>query len=188
MHLIFPAKPLGCYGDGGAIFTDSDELADTLDSIRVHGKGNDKYDNIRIGINGRLDTLQAAILLPKLEIFPDELVRRRKVARRYAELLSSTSCTLPQVPSGYKSAWAQYSVLAADGNERQEMMKKLKEAGVPTAVYYPIPLHLQTVFADLGYTEGDFPLCEGFSERIFSLPMHPYLQREQQQRIADILG
>jgi dTDP-4-amino-4,6-dideoxygalactose transaminase/acetyltransferase-like isoleucine patch superfamily enzyme len=184
---FFPAKPLGCYGDGGALFTDSDELAGILDSIRVHGKGSDKYDNVRLGVNGRLDTLQAAILLPKLEIFPEELLARRKVADRYVELLEGTSLVLPRIPAGRKSAWAQFSVLAADEAQRQKMMARLKEAGVPTAVYYPVALHQQTVFNGLGYAEGDFPVSEDCARRIFSLPMHPYLELADQRRIADLL-
>ncbi|MCP3888763.1 MAG: aminotransferase class I/II-fold pyridoxal phosphate-dependent enzyme, partial [Desulfobulbaceae bacterium] len=184
---FFPAKPLGCYGDGGAIFTDSDDLADTLDSIRVHGKGTDKYDNIRMGVNGRLDTLQAAILLPKLEIFPDELLKRQKVARRYTELLSESSLSLPQVASGYKSAWAQYSVMARESDERDVITARLKDKGIPFAIYYPIPLHLQTVYRDLGYRTGDFPVCEECSTTIFSLPMHPYLTKKDQESIAQVL-
>lgn len=184
---FFPAKPLGCYGDGGAVFTDSDKLAELLDSIRIHGKSDNKYDNVRIGINGRFDTLQAAILLPKLEIFPDELEKRQEVAERYNRLLEGTNLTLPTTPAGYKSAWAQYSVLAEDEAAREEMTAKLQEAGVPFAIYYPIPLHLQTVFADLGHKKGDFPVVENCSERIFSLPMHPYLSEEHQEKIAKVL-
>lgn len=185
---FFPAKPLGCYGDGGAIFTDSDDLAEKLLSIRVHGKGKDKYDNVRIGVNGRLDTLQAAILLPKLEIFPDELARRQKVAQNYTELLSFSPLLIPKIANGYKSAWAQYSVLAADGSEREYFQKQLKDKGIPTAVYYPTPLHLQTAFADLGYQTGDLPVSEDFAARIFSLPMHPYLTMEEQKRLSIALG
>jgi len=184
---FFPAKPLGCYGDGGAVFTDSDDLTEKLVSIRVHGKGKEKYDNVRIGINGRLDTLQAAILLPKLEIFPDELEKRRMVAQNYTQLISSDKLILPRVPDGYKSAWAQYSVLAADGKERKSLQEKLKKNGVPTAVYYPTPLHLQTAFGNLDYKKGDLPVCEDFASRIFSLPMHPYLTCEQQEKIAALL-
>ncbi len=184
---FFPAKPLGCYGDGGAIFTDSDDLADKLVSIRVHGKGKDKYDNVRIGINGRLDTLQAAILLPKLEIFPDELKKRERVARNYTKLLSGSKLILPKIPAGYQSAWAQYSVLAKDGDKRDYFQAKLKEKGVPTAVYYPTPLHLQTAFADLEYKAGDLPVSEDYASRIFSLPMHPYLTIEEQERVAGLL-
>lgn len=181
---FFPAKPLGCYGDGGMCFTDNDQLAAKLDSIRVHGKGADKYDNVRIGINGRLDTLQAAILLAKFDIFPEEVELRNEVAARYNYLLSSHhSLRIPEVPSGYKSVWAQYSILAEDEEQRSMMMEKLKKAGIPTAIYYPKPLHLQTAFAYLGYKPGDFPVSENFASRIFSLPMHPYLTPSVQERI-----
>jgi dTDP-4-amino-4,6-dideoxygalactose transaminase/acetyltransferase-like isoleucine patch superfamily enzyme len=184
---FFPAKPLGCYGDGGAVFTDSDELAEILDSIRVHGKSDNKYDNVRVGVNGRFDTIQAAIMLPKLAIFPDELEKRQMVADRYNTLLAEANLTLPTVHEGYKSAWAQYSVLAENAEAREVMTDKLQEAGVPFAVYYPIPLHLQTVFADLGYMKGDFPVVEDCSDRIFSLPMYPYLSEEHQEQIAKVL-
>ena len=180
---FFPAKPLGCYGDGGMCFTQDDRLNERLRSIRVHGQGSDKYENIRIGINGRLDTLQAAILLSKFAIFPEELELRQEVARRYNELLAGTVKT-PEVPNGYRSAWAQYSILVGDNAERTSRIAKLKEAGIPTAIYYPKPLHLQTAFSDLGYKEGDFPVSEDCARRIFSLPMHPYLAAREQRRIA----
>ena len=184
---FFPAKPLGCYGDGGMCFTDDEQFAEILRSIRVHGQGSDKYENVRIGINGRLDTLQAAILLAKFEIFPEEIDLRQEVAGRYNELLSGV-VTTPQIPGGYKSAWAQYSVLARDSAERTALMAKLKEAGVPTAIYYPKPLHLQTAFAYLNYKQGDFPASEECAGRIFSLPMHPYLAAEEQCRIAGLFS
>ena len=185
---FFPAKPLGCYGDGGAVFTDDDTLAGILRSIRVHGKGKDKYDNIRTGINGRLDTLQAAILLPKLEIFPDELKKRNQAAENYTGLLSDSSLRLPTIPKGYKSAWAQYSVLTGDEEARSQIQEQLRQKGVPTAVYYPVPLHLQTAFAYLGYKAGDLPVCENAASRIFSLPMHPYLTSKAQEKVADIIN
>ncbi len=184
---FFPAKPLGCYGDGGAIFTDSDDMAEILISIRIHGKGKNKYDNVRTGINGRLDTIQAAILLSKLEIFPDELEKRQKAAQNYTELLSSGPLILPKIADGFKSAWAQYSVLAEDGNERDNFQEKLKEKGVPTAAYYPTPLHLQTAFVNLGYKIGDLPVSEDIASRIFSLPMHPYLNKNQITHISNTL-
>jgi len=186
---FFPAKPLGCYGDGGMCFTDDDRLVELLRSLRVHGQGDNKYENVRIGINGRLDTLQAAILLAKFEIFPEEIGLRQDVARRYTELLTprSSHLTPPAVPGDSKSAWAQYSLLARDGAERTFLMAKLKEAGTPTAIYYPKPLHRQTAFAGLGYRGGDFPVSDDCAWRIFSLPMHPYLAAEDQRRIADIL-
>jgi len=180
---FFPAKPLGCYGDGGMCFTDDDHFAEILRSIRVHGQGIDKYENIRIGINGRLDTLQAAILLAKFAIFPEEIDLRQEVFRRYNGLLSGSVKT-PEIPEGCKSAWAQYSILVRDSAERSGLMAKLKEAGIPTAVYYPKPLHRQTAFAGLDYREGDFPVSEDCARRIFSLPMHPYLAAGDQRRIA----
>jgi dTDP-4-amino-4,6-dideoxygalactose transaminase len=182
---FFPAKPLGCYGDGGMCFTDDDELANIMESVRVHGKGDHKYDNVRIGINGRLDSLQAAILLAKFDIFPEEIELRQKVADRYSTLLGENSqIKVPSIPSGATSAWAQYSVLATDEKQRNEMQNQLKEVGIPTAIYYPQPLHLQTAFSSLGYQAGDFPISEDCARRIFSLPMHPYLTAEDQQKIA----
>ena len=180
---FFPAKPLGCYGDGGMCFTDDDHFAELLRSIRVHGQGSDKYENVRIGINGRLDTLQAAILLAKFAIFPEEIDLRQEVFRRYNELLSGSVKT-PEIPGGCKSAWAQYSILVRNSAERSDLMAKLKGAGIPTAVYYPKPLHLQKAFAGLDYREGDFPVTEDCARRIFSLPMHPYLAAGDQRRIA----
>jgi dTDP-4-amino-4,6-dideoxygalactose transaminase len=182
---FFPAKPLGCYGDGGMCFTGDAELAAVMDSLRVHGKGSDKYDNVRVGINGRMDTLQAAIVLSKLTIFPEEVELRQKVAERYVRLLEGVNgLTVPRVPAGFKSVWAQYSVMAASGEHRQRLQQGLKQAGIPTAVYYPKPLHLQTAFFRLGYKNGDFPHSEDASRRIFSLPMYPYLKAEDQEEIA----
>lgn len=177
---FFPAKPLGCYGDGGAIFTNDDMLADLFRSIRVHGQGIDRYENVRLGITGRLDTIQAAILLSKLTIFESEVADRRRVAQAYSNAIASYSLPLiaPSVPDGYRSAWAQYSLLAKDGAHRQELMDRLKAASVPTAIYYPKPLHLQKAFSSLGYTVGDFPVSEDVASRIFSVPMHPYLDNE----------
>ena len=184
---FFPAKPLGCYGDGGMCFTDDAQLATVMDSLRVHGKGSDKYDNVRIGINGRMDTLQAAIVLSKFSIFPEEVELRQEVAGRYERLLGGLNgLAVPRVPAGFKSVWAQYSVMAASGEHRQRLQEGLKQAGIPTAVYYPKPLHLQTAFARLGYKEGDFPHSEDASRRIFSLPMHPYLKPEEQETIAAV--
>jgi UDP-2-acetamido-2-deoxy-ribo-hexuluronate aminotransferase len=186
---FFPAKPLGCYGDGGAIFTDSDEIAEKLISIRVHGKGSDKYDNIRLGINGRLDTFQAAILLAKMKIFPGEIQKRRAIAEYYTKSIASLqkreAIVLPGIFDGYKSAWAQYSLLAADGAMRGRIQDRFKAKGVPTAIYYPTPLHLQTVYKDLGCENGDFPVSEDFADRIFSIPMHPYLKEEDQLRVIE---
>jgi len=183
---FFPAKPLGCYGDGGAIFTDDGDLADRLRSLRVHGKGDDKYDNVRIGTNSRLDTVQAAILLEKLAAFPAELEQRQKVAERYRQGLPNW-LQAPHVPEGYLSSWAQYSVLAPSGAERTRLMADLREAAVPAMIYYARPLHLQTALAYLGHKEGDFPVSEDVSSRIFSLPMSPYLGASDQDRVLELL-
>jgi len=172
---FFPAKPLGCYGDGGAIFTDDDALARELISIREHGKGSYKNDNVRLGLNGRLDTLQAAILLPKLAIFPKEIAARQRVAASYSQRLQDVVST-PYVPGGYESVWAQYSICV---NDREALQKTLKIKGVPAVVYYPTPLHLQTVFASLGYKKGDFPISEAVSRDIISIPMHPYVEERE---------
>ena len=186
---FFPAKPLGAYGDGGAIFTDDEDLAARLESIRVHGKGTDKYDNIRIGLNARLDTLQAAILLAKLEAFPQEVQLRQEVAKRYTDLLSTQSSALstPFIPEGMKSAWAQYSLLARDQDLRARIQAQFKDAGIPTMVYYPTPLHMQTAFAYLGYKPEDFPVSFDVSKKIFSIPMHPYIGNWELDRILTIL-
>jgi UDP-2-acetamido-2-deoxy-ribo-hexuluronate aminotransferase len=186
---FFPAKPLGCYGDGGMCFTDSDQIAEIMRSLLVHGKGTDKYDNVRIGINGRLDTLQAAILSAKFDIFPEEVELRDKVALRYKDLLAAMNFEIstPHVPAGLRSVWAQYSILAKDGDHRASLQKKLQDNKIPTAIYYPKPLHMQTAFSCLGYKNGDFPVSEDMAGRIFSLPMHPYLIESDQKLIADII-
>ena len=184
---FFPAKPLGCYGDGGAIFTDNEELADEMRSIRVHGSGNDKYENIRLGINGRLDTIQAAILLEKLSIFDKELNSRNKIASYYSNNINS-NFKKPIIPKDYLSSWAQYSILADSEEHRSMMIDKLKENNIPSMIYYKIPLHLQGVFMDLNYSKGDFPISEKISKTIFSLPMHPYLETSQQQRVIDVVN
>ena len=183
---FFPAKPLGGYGDGGAIFTNDSEIAEKLISIRNHGQGKSKYNNIRIGLNGRIDTIQAAILLEKMKIFPKELGQRNAIAKKYSQNLNQYfKCQ--HVPEGYGSAWAQYSVLAASTKESSICMKKLKDSGIPAAIYYPKPLHLQDAFSDLNYSTGDFPVAESISQRIFSLPMHPYLSDDNISKICDIL-
>lgn len=187
---FFPAKPLGGYGDGGAVLTDDPELADKMVSIRVHGQGSDKYENVRTGINGRLDTLQAAVLLAKLEVFDDELKSRQAVADRYTAGIreAGIGVTPPTVTEGCQSAWAQYSVLVESRAVRDRVRERLGADGVPTAIYYPKPLHLQRAFAGLGCRPGDFPVSESLSERIFSLPMHPYLTFEEQDRIIERLA
>lgn len=180
---FFPAKPLGCYGDGGAIFTDDDTLAEALVSIRVHGQGAQRYDHVRLGVNGRFDSLQAAVLLAKLEIFEAEAAARQRVARRYREGLKDL-VAVPYVAPECTSIWAQYSVLS---DHRDELQGRLKAAGIPSAIYYPKPLHLQPAFASLGYGPGDFPVSESAAARIFSLPMHPYLAAEDQDFIIRTL-
>lgn len=177
---FFPAKPLGSYGDKGAIFTNDEVIANTLRSLREHGKGSHKYDNVRIGINGQLDTLQAAILLAQLEVFEREIKKRQEIAERYSSALKK-SVQIPFIPDGLASAWAQYSVVT---DHRDVYLNALKKEGIPTAIYYPRPLHMQTAFAHLGYREGDFPVAERMSEHIFSLPMHSYLTPQDQEKIV----
>ncbi len=184
---FFPAKPLGGYGDGGMCFTDDDGLQDILKSLRVHGQGTDKYENVRIGMNGRLDTLQAAVLLAKFAIFPEEAGLRQEVAARYTRLLSGhANLVTPHVPEDCQSVWAQYSLLTRAG-DRDPLLLHLKNAGIPTAVYYPTPLHLQKAFAPLGYKPGDFPVSEDRAARIFSVPMHPYLSARDQDAVVEAL-
>lgn len=183
---FFPAKPLGGYGDGGAVFTDDQSLARDLQSIRVHGTGSDKYDNARIGINGRMDTLQAAVLLAKLDIFPQEIKRRQEAAERYSKLLKAGLQT-PCVPPGLSSVWAQYALLARSGEHRQKLQQALQARNIPSAIYYPKPLHVQSAFTPLGYRPGDMPVSEDCAERIFSVPMHPYLREEEQNTVLECL-
>ena len=168
---FFPAKPLGCYGDGGALFTNNDEYAALIESYRVHGKGSDKYDNVRIGMNSRLDTIQAAVLLEKLAVFPMELDARNKAAQKYNTELAGSYKT-PQVPEGFVSSWAQYTLVA---DNREAEMAKYKEKGIPTMVYYGTCMHQQTAFKQLGYSDQDFPVASRLAKQVFSLPMHPYL-------------
>ncbi|MBL4904131.1 MAG: DegT/DnrJ/EryC1/StrS family aminotransferase [Desulfocapsa sp.] len=177
---FFPAKPLGCYGDGGAIFTDDGEMADITRSLRVHGKGTDKYDNIRIGVNGRLHTMQAAILLPKLEIFPTEIEERQRVAKQYSDGFKNTELVVPFVPEGLRSVWAQYSLVCKD---RKVIQSALRDKGIPTAVYYGKSLHLQPAYQELHYQNGDMPNSERISQNIFSLPMHPYQDSDEIEQI-----
>ncbi len=183
---FFPAKPLGCYGDGGAIFTDDDVLAAKMKSIRVHGMGSDRYDNVRMGMNGRMDTLQAAVVIPKLAIFDEELEKRNQIAKKYMEYLAG-KYVVPKVKDGKISCWAQFSLLAKDKCHREEILRKMKEKEIPVMVYYPIPLHLQTAFRYLGYSRGTLPNCEEYAERIFSIPMHPYLNDKEIWQICGLL-
>jgi dTDP-4-amino-4,6-dideoxygalactose transaminase len=168
---FFPAKPLGCYGDGGAIFTNNDEHAELLKSYRVHGKGSDKYDNVRIGMNSRLDTIQAAILLEKLAEFPTELINRNKAAKNYEKTLAGKYKT-PQVPEGYMSSWAQYTLVS---DNRDAEMAKYKNQGIPTMIYYGTCMHQQTAFLHLDLKDTSYPVAEMLSKSVFSLPMHPYI-------------
>ena len=179
---FFPAKPLGCYGDGGALFTDNDEVADKLTSLRMHGEGADKYDNVNIGINGRLDTIQAAILLEKLPIFEEEIALRNRAAQRYGELLEELVAT-PALRAGSTSVWAQYTI---QSGERDAMALELKRRGIPSAVYYPLPLHRQTAYNSYPRAP-DLAVSERLSTVVLSLPMHPYLEEEAQRRICDVI-
>lgn len=188
---FFPAKPLGCYGDGGAVFTDDAALAALVDSLRYHGRidADHKNENVRLGMNGRLDTLQAAILLAKLDIFAQELDERRDVAARWGRLLAHVpGLTLPAPPQAPgRSTWAQYSVLLPTGADRAALAAELAAGGIPTAVNYPNGLHMQKAFAGLGYAPGDFPVALDVTARVLSLPMHPYLDAATQERIAESL-
>lgn len=180
---FFPAKPLGCYGDGGAIFTNDDAVAERLRSLRSHGQGRHKYEHKLVGLNSRLDTLQAAILLEKLRVFPEELELRQQIAERYTDALEHV-LQVPQISTGWTSAWAQYSVCH---EERDRLVQQLKASGVPTMIYYPQPLHLQPCYAHLGYREGELPVSEKLSRQIFSLPMGPYLTPRDQDRVISAL-
>ena len=181
---FFPAKPLGCYGDGGAIFTDDDALYALMHSIRVHGQGTDRYDNVRIGVNGRLDTFQAVVLMAKLKVFDDELVTRNQAAAEYTRRLKDVVKT-PVVPEGLQSSWAQYTLQAKDEAQRDKVLETLRAKNIPVMVYYPSPAHLATAYAGLGYRKGDLPVCEKLSKTVFSLPMHPYLTEEEIAQVSD---
>jgi UDP-2-acetamido-2-deoxy-ribo-hexuluronate aminotransferase len=180
---FFPAKPLGCYGDGGAVFTDDDTLAETLISLRMHGQGADKYDNVRIGLTSRLDTIQAAILSEKLKIFPDEIDARQEVARRYGQGLRDVAI-VPQVPRGSTSVWAQYTIRIADGR-RDTVAAALKAEGIPSAIYYPIPLHRQQAYRHYPAGAGGLAVSERLAGEVISLPMHAYLDAATQGRMID---
>ena len=183
---FFPAKPLGCYGDGGAIFTDNDDLAKLLISLRFHGKGDHKYNNVRIGMNSRLDTIQAAILLEKLAIYQDELNARQRVAEVYTAALHDLFDT-PVVPAGYRSIWAQYTLKTRTGQDREAIMADLLDKGVPTTVYYPIPLHQQEAYRKFPQDPKGLDVSERLAKQVFSLPMHPYLDAEDQRRVISVL-
>lgn len=180
---FFPAKPLGCYGDGGAVLTDDPAMADLLKSLRVHGHGSDKYDNIRIGLTSRLDTIQAAVLIEKLKIFADEIEARGRIAARYAEGLGDV-VTVPKEPAGCTSVWAQYTIRVPDGR-RDVLAAKLKAEGIPTAIYYPIPLHRQQAYKHFPVGEGGVAVSDRLAGEVISLPMHAYLDAATQDRIVD---
>jgi dTDP-4-amino-4,6-dideoxygalactose transaminase len=179
---FFPAKPLGCFGDGGAIFTDNDELAAALRSVREHGKGSDKYDNVRLGLTARLDTMQAAILIEKLKIFDDEIAARNRIAERYTRGLGNL-VKVPRLKSGCTSVWAQYTIRLPKGTDRDAFAVALKAQGVPTAIYYPKSIHQQTAYRHFPVADGGLPASEALSADVISLPMHAYLDEATQDRI-----
>lgn len=180
---FFPAKPLGCYGDGGAILTDDDDLVTLLKSVRVHGGGADKYDNVRLGLTARLDTIQAAVLIEKLKIFPDEIAARNRAAERYAKALADVAL-VPSVPDGYQSVWAQYTLRLKPGL-RDNLAKAMSADGIPTAIYYPKPLHRQTAYSHYPVAEGGLPVTDRLAEEVISLPMHAYLDEPTQDRVIE---
>ncbi|MDQ4133760.1 MAG: DegT/DnrJ/EryC1/StrS aminotransferase family protein [Actinomycetota bacterium] len=176
---FFPSKPLGCYGDGGAVLTSDSALADHVRSLRIHGKGASKYDAARVGLNSRLDTIQAAVLLEKLAVLDEEIERRQRLAERYSKELSHV-VQVPEIPADVTSAWAQYTVRLDD---RDAVAGRLKADGVPTAVYYPKPLHRQTAYESCPQPAGGLPVSDALSRRVLSLPMHPYLSDRAQERV-----
>jgi len=184
---FFPAKPVGCYGDGGAVFTDNDDWAALLESYHIHGKGSDRYDNVRIGMNSRMDSIQAAILTVKLRAFERyELDDVNKVAERYTEKLNKVVKT-PVVPQGFYSSWAQYTIRLKDKATRQGLQEALKALEIPTAIYYPIPMHRQTAFNYLNINDNLCPVSDVLADTVLSLPIHPYLGTEDQDRICDAI-
>ena len=183
---FYPAKPLGCYGDGGAIFTNESDLYNIMKSIRVHGEGIDKYHNDRIGLNSRLDTLQASVLLEKMNIFDEEVEKRNCIAKIYTKALKE-KYQLQFISDRNISSWAQFSLLANSKEHREKIIKTLSNNNIPTSIYYAIPLHLQTAFNKLNYKNGDFPISEEISDLIFSIPMHPYLNEKDINKIINIL-
>ena len=182
---FFPAKPLGCYGDGGAVFTDDDETADYLRSIRIHGKGECKYDNVRIGMNSRLDTIQAAVLQVKLKAFQEyELRDVNTAAQEYTRLLKDTVKT-PVIPEGFYSSWAQYTIQLDTREVRDGLQAYLKECGIPSMIYYPKPMHKQGAFEEIASDDKDFPHTLELCDRVLALPVHPYMKQEDIQLVAD---
>jgi dTDP-4-amino-4,6-dideoxygalactose transaminase len=182
---FFPSKPLSCYGDGGAVFTDDDDLAAVMRSLRIHGQGADKYDNVRIGINGRLDTIQAAVLIEKLAIFEEELAARERIARRYGDALRDVAI-VPRVPEGRTSVWALYTIRLAPG-ARDRAMAALAGQGIPTGVYYPKPLHRQAAYRHYPVAGNGLPVTDRLADEVLSLPMHAYLDEATQDRIVAAL-
>jgi len=181
---FYPAKPLGCFGDGGAILTDDADLAERLRSVRVHGQGSDKYDNVRLGLTARLDTIQAAILIEKLKIFEDEIVVRNTVAARYTKALADV-VTVPLLADGCSSVWAQYTIRLPKGVNRDAFAASLKAQGIPTVVYYTRSMHQQTAYRIFPVADGGLPVCERLSNDVISLPMHAYLDEPTQARVID---
>ena len=182
---FFPAKPVGCYGDGGAVFTNNDAWAELIESYHIHGKGSDRYDNIRIGMNSRMDSIQAAILLVKLKAFKEyELVDVNKVAARYTEKLKDVVKT-PMVPDGFYSSWAQYTLQVENKEVRAGLQAALKALDIPTAIYYPVPMHRQTAFSYLDPNDNHCPVSDQLADTVISLPIHPYLSETDQDMICE---
>ena len=181
---FFPSKPLGCYGDGGALFTNDDELAQSMRQIRVHGQAK-KHHHPVLGINGRLDSIQAAVVLSKLDLFDDEITKRQLVANTYNAQLTGLGIVLPHVDAGNTSVYAQYTILSEN---RDLLQKTLEDAGVPSVPYYAVPLHLQPVFSELGHRSGDFPVTERVASRCLSLPMNPYLDEQSIQQVCSSIA
>ena len=183
---FFPAKPLGCYGDGGAVFTDDDEMAERARSARIHGQGRDKYENIQIGMTARLDTVQAAILLAKMAIFDEELQLRNKVADRYEQLLSE-HVTTPFIAADAYSSWAQYVIILPEASNRADIQTRLSADGIPSAIYYPRPMHTQPPYKRYPVSEGGLAITEYMADHVLALPMHPYLDETVQRNVTDSL-
>lgn len=181
---FFPAKPLGCYGDGGAMFTNDSDQNQMLRSLHMHGAGQDRYDNVRVGMNSRLDTIQAAVLLPKLEIFADEIRARNRVAETYTAGLEGNRIKTPYIPDGIISTWAQYTIEVSQPND---LSAELREQGIPTARYYPRPVHVQTAYADCPVAPNGLPNTDEAASRVISLPMHPYLEQSDQDRVIEAI-
>ena len=182
---FYPAKPLGCYGDGGAVFTDNNDLADICKSIRVHGEGKDKYDNIHVGLNSRLDTIQASILLNKMKIFDEELKLRNLVAKEYSKRIPK-NVKAPYIPNGFKSSWAQYSILFSNQDERNDIIDLLNKEDIPASVFYRVPFNKNKVYSSK--VLNSFPVSEKISESILSLPMHPYLSSDEINKITSLIS